>query len=751
MSETVFTKVDYDLGTLVKFILLGEIGLPHIQRPFVWKNSKVRDLFDSMYRGYPVGYFLFWQNTVAEDSRVIGSDKKQKPPRLVIVDGQQRLTSLYAVIKNIPVLREDYETEKIRIAFNPLEEKFEVADAAIDRDKSFIPDISIIWDEKTDLFEVVERYLEELSKNRTVTEKENKAIKKGIGKLHGLLSFPFTALELIPDISEESVSDVFVRINSKGTPLNQADFILTLMSVFWDEGRAALESFCRVARVPAKDAASPFNHFIEPSPDQLLRVGIGVAFKRARLQYVYSILRGKDLETGTFSAERRIQQFDLLKNAQERVLNIQYWHDFMNCLKLAGFRGARMISSQNNLIFSYILYLIGRTEYKVPEFDLRHAIARWYFMSALTGRFTGSPEGAMEYDLAGLRSIKTADDFKKYLSRICDIALTKDFWAVGLPNDLATSSPRSPSLFAYNAALVLLEARALFSKNSIADLLDPSVRGNRLAAERHHIFPAGYLKSKGMTEIRDINQIANYAYVEWGDNADIEDTAPAEYLPEYKSRFKKAELERMYHWHALPSNWEKMSYKDFLEKRREMIAQVIQEGYALLMAGAPQVAEEGEFDIRKLVVEGESEEVEFKSAIRTNLHTGKDDPRIEYSVLKTIAGFLNTNGGTLLIGLADDGSPVGIQVDRFENEDKAHLHLVDIIKSRLGILAVTNLHTHFEDHNGCRIIMVQCMKSPVPVYLKEGDTEHFFIRTGPSTTELSASQIQAYIKQRFEK
>jgi len=169
------------------------------------------------------------------------------------------------------------------------------------------------------------------------------------------------------------------------------------------------------------------------------------------------------------------------------------------------------------------------------------------------------------------------------------------------------------------------------------------------------------------------------------------------------------------------------------------------------MAGAPQVAEEGEFDIRKLVVEGESEEVEFKSAIRTNLHTGKDDPRIEYSVLKTIAGFLNTNGGTLLIGLADDGSPVGIQVDRFENEDKAHLHLVDIIKSRLGILAVTNLHTHFEDHNGCRIIMVQCMKSPVPVYLKEGDTEHFFIRTGPSTTELSASQIQAYIKQRFEK
>lgn len=408
-----------------------------------------------------------------------------------------------------------------------------------------------------------------------------------------------------------------------------------------------------------------------------------------------------------------------------------------------------MISSQNNLVFSYILYLIGRTEYKVPEFELRHTIARWYFMSALTGRFTGSPEGAMEYDLAGLRAIKNADEFIKYLNRICDIALPRDFWAVALPNDLATSSPRSPSLFAYNAALVLLEARALFSKNTVADLLDPSVRGKRSAAERHHLFPTDYLKKIGITEIRDINQIANYAYVEWGDNSNITNQAPYEYLPEYTARFKKVELEKMYKWHALPPNWEKMLYRDFLEKRREMIAQIIQEGYSVLMAGSAHEAEVVEFDLTKAVKEGESEAVEFKSAIRTNLHTGNTDPRIEYSVLRTLAGFLNTNGGTLIIGLADDGSPVGIQVDRFENEDKAHLHLMNIIKSRLGIPAITNMHTHFEDHDGCRVLIVRCMKSSVPVYLKDDDTERFFIRTGPSTTELTASQTHSYIKQRF--
>jgi hypothetical protein len=749
MSETVFTKVDYDLGSLVKYIGFGDIGLPDIQRPFVWKNAKVRDLFDSMYKGYPVGYLLFWQNAVADATRTIGTDNKQKPPRLVIVDGQQRLTSLYAVIKNIPVLRENFENEQIQIAFNPLEERFEVADAAICRDKSFIPDISILWSTDAKITRIIRDYLENLRRNREISEHEELVIEDRILKLQGLLGFPFTALELASDIDEEAVSDVFVRINSKGTPLNQADFILTLMSVFWDEGRAGLERFCRKSRKPSKGEASPFNHFIEPSPDQLLRVGVGVAFKRARLKYVYSILRGKDLETEKFSDDRRVQQFELLKNAQQRTLDLQYWHDFMNCIRQAGFRSSKMISSQNNLLFSYMLYLIGRTEYKVPDFDLRRVIARWFFMSAVTGRFTGSPESAMEFDLARLRDVDTADEFLKTLTSICDITLTNDFWAVSLPNDLATSSPRSPSLFAYHAALVLLDARALFSKIKVADLLDPSVHANRTAVERHHLFPKGFLAKQGINAIRETNQIANYALVEWGDNANISDQAPVDYLPGMKARFNQTELDRLYRWHALPPNWEHLDYREFLEKRRELMALVIAEGYATLVTGETEESTTAEFDLSKVVVNGESEAVEFKSTLRTNLHTGNKDPRMELSVLKTLAGFLNSNGGMLVIGVSDDGSPIGIQADNFDSEDKMSLHLVNIVKSRIGIQAMTNLHAHFDYHDDCRVMVVKCRKSPTPVFLKDGDTERFYIRTGPSTTELSASQTQEYIMQRF--
>lgn len=628
-------------------------------------------------------------------------------------------------------------------------EKFEVTDVAIERDKSYISDISILWSKDTDLFEVVENYLVGLKGSREISSEEEKQIKKAISKLQSLVSFPFTALELSANISEENVSDVFVRINSKGTPLKQADFILTLMSVFWDEGRSQLEAFCRQARKPSMDMPSSFNHFIQPDPDQLLRVSVGLGFKRARLQYVYSLLRGKDLETGQFSDERRINQFEILRKAQERVINPQVWHEFMNCIRLAGFRSDKMISSQNNLLFSYILYLMGKTEYAVDEFRLRNVIARWFFMSSLTGRFTGSPESAMEFDLARFRDINDGNEFINILERACDMPLTEDYWRITLPNDLATSSPRSPSLFAYNAALVLLDARALFSKSKVSELLDPISQGTRGAVERHHLFPKGYLETLGITDLRETNQIANYALVEWGDNVKISKQSPSEYLPELSSRFNKSELDRMYHWHALPEYWEKMDYSEFLEQRRELIAQVILEGYQTLAAEPAKTAECQPLSIKDIIMTGESDQVEFKSTLRINLHTRDRDPRMELAVLRTIAGFLNTNGGVLTIGVADDGSPLGIDSDGFENEDKMGLHLVNMIKDRMNPTVMAFIHLHFEDYNGCRVMVVHCSKSMKPIFVKDGNLERFYIRTGPSTTELSASQTQDYIKQRF--
>ncbi|WP_419653070.1 hypothetical protein [Thiolapillus sp.] len=201
-------------------------------------------------------------------------------------------------------------------------------------------------------------------------------------------------------------------------------------------------------------------------------------------------------------------------------------------------------------------------------------------------------------------------------------------------------------MFAYFAALNLLDAKVLFSQQKVSELMDPATVGHRASLERHHLFPKAYLKTLGIVTTRDTNQIANYAMVEWGDNMKISDLPPAEYVPVLNERFSGKELERMYYWHALPDGWENMAYMDFLRQRREMMAKVIQDAYQLL-AGEHPAVEAATIPVADLVGQGETTTVEFKSSLRINLHTGEKDPRMELGVLKTLAAFINANGGTL--------------------------------------------------------------------------------------------------------
>jgi hypothetical protein len=580
MPDTLFSQVNYSLDNLLQNIKLGVIGLPDLQRPFVWPNAKVRNLFDSMYKGFPVGYFLFWKSGGNNGEKQIGTDSKQKVPDSLIVDGQQRLTSLYAVIKGVSVIRENFKSERIMIAFNPLTETFAVSDAAIIKDSEYLSDISLIWSHKNGIFGVVEEYIKRLKEKREVNEDEVRTIQRNINNLDNLLKYPFTVLEIDRAATEEEVSEIFVRVNSTGTTLNQADFILTLMSVFWDEGRKNLEDFCRASRIaPADKKPSPFNYLIQPDPDQLLRTSIGLGFKRARLNYGYLILRGKDLETQEFSTERREAQFRILTETQAKVLDVQNWHEFIKAILSAGYISDQMISSQIGLMYAYVFYLIGKYDYNIDHQQLRKIIAKWFFTTSLVSRYSGSFESYMEQDLNRLRDIKTGDQFIALLEHLIEDSLTEDFWNITLPNLLDTSSAKTPGLYAYYAALVLLKAPVLFSNLSVSDLLDPKLNAKKSAIERHHLFPKGYLDSIGIQEVRDTNQVANYALVEWSDNIDISDDAPSKYFPTLLDRYSKEEWKKIKFYHALPDNWYNLPYDEFLEIRKKEIAKVIREGF----------------------------------------------------------------------------------------------------------------------------------------------------------------------------
>ncbi len=581
MAELLFKTVSYKLRKLVEDIAIGEIGLPDIQRPFVWPPTKVRELFDSMYRGYPIGSLLFWENPVdAGEARAIGAEGKQKVPSLLIVDGQQRLTAVFAVVKGVPVIDKHFKPIRLRIAFRPLDERFEVTNAAIDRSPEWIADIGEVWREGT--YSFIRRYLDRIRETRSLPPEEEDRIARAIDRLAKIDEYTITALELSAQVDEGEVAEIFVRVNSQGKRLNQADFLLTLMSVYWEEGRKALEAFSRQTRVPAASGPSPFNPYWQPLPDRLLRVAVAAAFRRARLEHVYSLLRGKNLQTGTFDPEARRRQFAALEKAQERVLNLTNWHEFLKAVHYAGFLGRHMISSEMALVFSFALWLIGRHDVGVDPFTLRRAVARWFFMSALTSRYSTSPESRMEQDLAELREAQTPEAFLAALERQIASQLTRDYWNVTLPSELSAAGPKGPEQLAFFAAQVILKAPALFSNLSVAELLDPYQKGKKRALERHHLFPRAFLKKLGYDD-RLINQAANFALVEWADNLAIGDRPPKEYVPGLEARFRPEEIERMYELHALWPGWYEMDYPAFLEERRKRMAGVIRRGFEALV------------------------------------------------------------------------------------------------------------------------------------------------------------------------
>lgn len=291
--------------------------------------------------------------------------------------------------------------------------------------------------------------------------------------------------------------------------------------------------------------------------------------------------RGKDLQSGKFSVERRDAQFALLRESHAKVLDLQNWHDFLKVIKQAGYIHPSLITSKTVLAYTYALWLVGKQHFGLAQHPLRNIMARWFFMSSLTGRYTTSPEARMDQDLALLRGRNTPEEFVAVLEQEISAVLTPDYWEVTLPNELATASARNTGQSAYFAALSILDAPVLYSHLKVRELLDPLAKANREALERHHLFPRQYLIRLGITDWRQINQVANYALVEWHDNMRIADKAPSMYAPQLEDIFQQ-QLNQMYHYHALPERWYEMDYHTFLLDRQKRIARVIREGFERL-------------------------------------------------------------------------------------------------------------------------------------------------------------------------
>lgn len=585
----------YLIETLLAWVNSGEVAIPEIQRPFVWDGAKVRDLMDSLYQGYPIGYVIAWKNpSIRLKDGSLSEGKK------ILIDGQQRVTALTAAILGQYVINKNYQRIKIKIAFNPIEEKFEVQNPAILKDKIWLHDIAEAINGKIDLFEIADNYFE------LNPDADKKQVRNAFSNLVNIPKKQIGLIELAHDLDIETVTEIFIRINSKGVVLSQADFamskIASNMEYSGNELRKAIDYFCHLSISPEfhkhitdndKDfVKSEFfqkmqwlknekENLYDPDYNDLLRVAFTSKFNRGRLSDLVSLLSGRNFETRTFEDVIAEKSFADLKNGVHNFINETNFKRFLMIIKSAGFISRKLIRSQNAINFAYIIYLKLK-ELEVNSISIESHVRRWFVYSILTGRYSGSPESSFDYDIKQI----SQKSFDSYLKEKEEAELSDAFWNASLPQSLDTSVASSPYFHVFLASQVKTNDKGFLSKDVlVSDLI-------LLKGDIHHLFPKDYLKKNGL-ERGKYNQIANYVYMQSEINIKVGNKSPQNYFELITNQIlsnnrtisgvsTEAELLENLKMNCVPADIMQMElddYSAFLNLRRKLMANKIKDYY----------------------------------------------------------------------------------------------------------------------------------------------------------------------------
>ncbi len=593
------------IDTLLHYIKDKEIVIPEIQRPFVWKTSKVRDLMDSLYKGFPVGYIITWKNPNIRLKNGSLSSGKQ-----ILIDGQQRITALMSAILGQEVVDENYKKGRIFIAFNPLEEKFETQTPAIKKSPIWIHDIAWFFSMNSTR-KFWREYLSGITQE--LTPEEEQKIEDSIDKLSAIKTRDVGIVELDAKLDISDVTEIFVRINSKGVRLDQADFAMSKIAsyepnfdnLFGVNLRKCIDYFAHLAKAPhffeeidtndkefkqtnylqkIKWLKNENDDLYDPSYKDILRVSFVKEFNRGRLSDLVKLLSGQNPETRKFDENTEEESFKKLQTGVIDFVNENHFKKFLIIIRSAGIIHNKLINSKNVLNFAYIVYLKLRKD-NIANNEIERYTRKWLIISILTERYSGSPESRMDRDIRDINK----NGIENTIKDIETIDLSETYWKNGLVADLKKSSVNNPFLNLFFIAQIYFNYKALFSKSvSVENLVE--IRG-----DIHHIFPKKYLQNHGKDRA-EYNQLANFVYLQQDVNIKVGAKAPSEYFSEVLSSCggdvaehgtitnKDNLMENLKH-NAIPSeifNMEIEDYDTFLDERRVLIAQLIEQYYKSL-------------------------------------------------------------------------------------------------------------------------------------------------------------------------
>ena len=588
------------IGTLLGHVTGGIIAIPEIQRPFVWDSKKVRDLIDSLYKGYPVGYIITWKNPDVKLKDGSSSEGKQ-----VLIDGQQRVTALTAAVLGREVLDDQYKKRKIRIAFNIKTEEFQTSNPAIEKQPEWIADISkFMIDGEVNLWSFVNDYANKF-------QMDANEVNNRINKLLSIKNISIGRIDISSKIDIDTVTEIFVRINSKGVVLSQADFAMSKISVneeqYGNDIRKAIDYFCHLSKTPAdyeniKNNDGDFSskeifkkiswvkdnneNLYIPEYTDVLRVAFTYKFKRGKLSDLVSLLSGRDFETRDFKDEIIVDSFKGLYDGVKDFVNRTHFDRYIMILKSAGIIDSKLVRSQNVLNFGYILYLLLKEKGYSPD-KIESLVRRWVILSIITQRYSSSPESKFDYDIRRFNDAKNIED---YVKNIEEGELSEAFWNNLLVEKFNTSVTSSPYWKTFIIAQIKLGDRAFLSKDIKVQYLIEQ-RG-----DIHHLFPKSYLKTNGVDNKQMYNQIANFAMLQTEINIQVSNKAPNVYMNSILEQFSNVDnkygaindmkdlLENMEE-NAIPKKILDLThenYEEFLFERRKLMAEKLKKYYSLL-------------------------------------------------------------------------------------------------------------------------------------------------------------------------
>ncbi len=585
------------INSLLGYVQDNSIAIPEIQRPFVWDSTKVRDLIDSLYKGYPVGYIITWKNPNVKLKDGTTSEGKQ-----ILIDGQQRVTALSAALLGNEILNSEYKKKRIKISFNIKNEEFAVATPIIEKSSEWISDISVFLKPgNVDIFTFCTEYSQ-------ISGLNPNEVNKRINKLNEILSCQIGRIELSSQIDIDIVTEIFVRINSKGVELSQADFALSKISVNEEyEGndiRKAIDYFSHFLQTPqdfnhikeydttfvAKDifnkiswTANYLDNLYKPSYKDILRVSFTYKFKRGKLQDLVSLLSGRDFETREYKQEIIEDSFKKLYDGVKDFVNETNYKRYIMIVKSIGLINQDLVRSQNVLNFGYVLYLLMREKDYNPSI-IETCVKKWLVYTILTQRYSGSPESRFDFDV---KKLEESNDILAYIKDQEEAELSEAFWTKILPDRFNTSVTSSNYWKIFIASLIKTSTRGFLSKSTtVRDLIEQ--RG-----DVHHIFPKDYLMKSGINVQQRYNQVANYTYLQQEINIAISNKAPVAYFkeldeqvnggsPVYGCIESQDDLNKNLEENAIPTDIKNMTYEDydeFLSKRRLLMAFKLKDYY----------------------------------------------------------------------------------------------------------------------------------------------------------------------------